>query len=294
MFKLRGCIPPMITPFDKDGNLDIPGLEKLVDYLSENVHGLFINGSYGCGAMMTTEERKTVTEITIKTAKDRADVIAQVGTTNNRASVELAKHAAAAGVKAVAAVGPYYFHHNQDSVLYFFEDLVKAVPNTPVYVYNNPKFQGYEMTLGLIKKLKEVGVHGIKDATFDIMMHANYHRVLGADNFDVVLGTEAMWLAARVLGTEAFIPGLANALPEIVVQMFNEGMAGEYEKCKETQFKVNKLRDIMYLAKSTQLAIYAMLEIRGILKTYPRAPFIPASEQEKAAIKTELEKLGVL
>jgi len=179
-------------------------------------------------------------------------------------------------------------------VLYFFEDLVKAVPDTPVYVYNNPKFQGYEMPLDLIRKLKGVGIHGIKDATFDIMMHANYQRVLGTDNFDVVLGTEAMWLAARVLGTEAFIPGLANALPEIVVQMFDEGMAGEYEKCKETQFKVNKLRDIMYLAKSTQLAIYAMLEIRGILETYPRAPFIPASEQEKSAIKEELKKLSVL
>ena len=49
----------------------------------------------------------------------------------------------------------------------------------PVYVYNNPKFQGYPMSLNTIKKLKDLGVHGVKDATFDIMIHANYHRVLG-------------------------------------------------------------------------------------------------------------------
>jgi len=48
----------------------------------------------------------------------------------------------------------------------------------------------------------------------------------------------------------------------------------------------------MYLAKSTQLAIYAMLEIRGIVKTYPRSPFVPASEEEKEAIKKRLVELG--
>jgi dihydrodipicolinate synthase/N-acetylneuraminate lyase len=76
--------------------------------------------------------------------------------------------------------------------------------------------------------------------------------------------------------------------------MYQEGMAGDYEACRETQFKVNKLRDIMYLAKSTQLAIYAMLEVRGVLKSYPRAPFIPATDDEKKAIREGLIKMGVL
>lgn len=54
------------------------------------------------------------------------------------------------------------------------------------------------------------------------------------------------------------------------------------------------MRDIMYLARSTQLAIYAMLEIRGILKTYPRSPFIPASEEEKKHIRGRLVELGLM
>jgi dihydrodipicolinate synthase/N-acetylneuraminate lyase len=50
----------------------------------------------------------------------------------------------------------------------------------------------------------------------------------------------------------------------------------------------------MYLAKSTQLAIYAMLEIRGIIKAYPRSPFVPAEENEKEEIKKRLIELGVI
>ncbi|HHU48226.1 MAG: dihydrodipicolinate synthase family protein [Caldicoprobacterales bacterium] len=293
-YKMNGCIPPMITPFKEDGSLDVANLEKLVDFLSENVHGVFINGSYGCGALMSVEERKKVAEITKKTANGRIDVIVQVGTTSNRQSAELAAHAESIGAQAVAAVGPYYYQHNEDSVLYFFEDIIKAAPNTPVYVYNNPKFQGYPMSVKLIERLHGIGVHGIKDATFDIMAHATYHRLLGSKGFDVVLGTEAMWLAACVLGTKAFIPGLANAFPEIVRKMYEEGIAGEYEKCRETLFKVNEMREIMYLAKSTQLAVYAMLEIRGIITAYPRAPFISATKEQKDSIRKALIELKAL
>ena len=50
----------------------------------------------------------------------------------------------------------------------------------------------------------------------------------------------------------------------------------------------------MYLAKSTQLAIYAMLDVRGVIKAYPRAPFIAAGENEKAAIREELKKLELI
>lgn len=55
-----------------------------------------------------------------------------------------------------------------------------------------------------------------------------------------------------------------------------------------------KCREIMYLARSTQLAIYAMLEIRGIVSCYPRAPFIPATTEEKAHIRSRLQELGLI
>ena len=61
-------------------------------------------------------------------------------------------------------------------------------------------------------------------------------------------------------------------------------MENDYDACRETQFAVNRLRDVMYLAKSTQLAVYAMLEIRGIT-AFPRSPFVAASNEEKENIE---------
>lgn len=77
-----------------------------------------------------------------------------------------------------------------------------------------------------MQKLKAKGLAGVKDATFDILKYAKYERLLKDENFDVALGTEAMWLSARVLGCEAYIPGIANAFPEICKKMYQEGMEG--------------------------------------------------------------------
>ena len=285
----------MITPFDREGKLDVENLEKLLDFLKDRVNGLFICGSYGSGPLMNVEERKGVAETSVGVIQGKIPIIVHAGTTNTRDSIELAKHAERIGCQGVAAVGPYYFHHNEARLMEFYTGILNSVSSGyPVYIYHNPKFSGYPIALDTIRRLKDRGVHGIKDATFDILTFATYMRELGDGSFDVVLGTEAMWLPARSLGCQAFIPGLGNAFPEICGKMWQEGMNGDLDACRKTQFQVNQMRDIMYLASSTQLAVYAMLEIRNVINAFPRSPFMPASQEEKDKLRDALIQLGVL
>jgi dihydrodipicolinate synthase/N-acetylneuraminate lyase len=295
MFKLQGVIPPMLTPFDSQGDLNLLDLERLVEFLSQHVQGLFICGSYGSGPMMSIEERMRVAETTVRVADSRVKVIVHTGSTNTRDTMKLSQHAKEIGCDAISAVGPYYYNHNENDLLYFYSEIIKSVGyDFPVYAYNNPKFQGYEINLSTMKKLKKEGLHGIKDATFNIITFATYMRELADDTFDIALGTEAMWLSARVLGCEAYIPGLGNAFPELCVKMWQEGMQNDYESCRQTQFLVNELRSLMYLAGSTQQAVYCMASLRGIIDAYPRAPFTPVSEAERNALRSALEKTGAL
>ncbi len=296
MFRMQGVIPPMITPFHENGEVDHEALKELVNFLCERVDGLFAVGSYGGGTLMEEGERMQLAEEILRLVNGRIPVIIHVGTTNTLSSARLARHAAEQGAAAVSAVGPYYYKHNDDEICAFYEGIKKATAGlAPLYVYNNPRFQGYPMSLALMRRLKEqVGVDGVKDATFDIIEHANYLRTLKDERFDVALGTEAMWLSACVLGCEAFIPGLGNAFPELCQKMYREGRAGDYEACRKTQFCVNELRDIMYCARSTQVAVYAMLELRGIIRSTPRSPFSAATAEEKARMGERLRELGVL
>lgn len=295
MKKLSGVIPPMITPFTKDGDVDEQGLRRLVEYLSGKVDGLFICGSYGCGALMSLEERKRVASIVKETASAGTTIVVHTGTTNTRDTIDLTLHAARIGCDAASAVGPYYYKYASDAIYQYYADILDAVDGAiPFYAYHNPGFQGYETNLEVFSRLKNHGLAGIKDATFDVMKFATYQRELVDDNFDVALGTEAIWVSAHALGCQAYIPGIGNVFPELCRQMWSLSMEGRAEEALALQFRINKLRDIMYLARSTQLAIYAIAELRGIVTAYPRAPFIPATGKEKRAIAKALEEAGLL
>ena len=293
MERLNGVIPPMVTPFQQDGRIDELNLAKLVQFLTERVHGLFICGSYGNGPLMNVEEKKRVVDVVAKHIRKETQLVVHVGSTNVRDSVELAKYAEGAGAQRVASVPPYYFHHTRESIKLFFDRLVHAV-RIPVYVYNNPKFTGVALDVPLVQELADIGVAGIKDSSFDIMLLANFVRGIKRPDFDVVLGTEAMFLYAAAIGVKAFIPGLGNAFPEICVDLHKAAMNREADRALELQWKVNALRDVMYLAKSTVVAVYALLKIRGVCEAYPREPFIPLSDAEVAHMKNELVKAGFL
>jgi len=293
MQKLIGVVPPMVTPFARDGSLDEYNLTKLVHFLSAHVHGLFICGSYGNGPLMNVEEKKRVIEVVAKNIPAKIQLVVHVGATNVRDAVELARYAEGAGAAKVSSVAPYYFHHTKESLKLYFERLVKAV-KIPVYVYNNPKFTGVAMDVPLVQELADLGVAGIKDSSFDIMLLANFVRKIRPPEFDVVLGTEAMFLYAATIGVQAFIPGLGNAFPEICMDLYEAATAGEMERARTLQAEVNELRDIMYLAKSTVVAVYALLKIRGVCEAYPREPFIPLGDRELATMREELSRKGFL
>ena len=77
-----------------------------------------------------------------------------------------------------------------------------------------------------MKQLKDAGLAGIKDATFDLMNYAVYERELVDDGFDLALGTEALWISAHALGCRAYIPGIGNVFPELCKEMFDASMDG--------------------------------------------------------------------
>jgi dihydrodipicolinate synthase/N-acetylneuraminate lyase len=65
-------------------------------------------------------------------------------------------------------------------------------------------------------------------------------------------------------------------------------------RAQALQARVNELRDIMYLAKSTVVAVYALLKIRGVCEAYPREPFVALGDREVAEMREQLLKAGFL
>jgi len=271
MSVFKGIIPPVLTTFDSSGKIDDKCYLNLIDFLSGKVHGLFVCGTYGSGPLMSVAERKKVTELAIEGAKGRVPVISHIGGTNPDEIFELARHSKEAGAVAVATVAPFYFPYSQADILRFFEKLVE-ISELPVFIYNNPKTTGVAIDVEMLKKLKAAGVYGIKDSTFDLLYFYSVKQSMDIQEFCYISGTEAFIIPSIPLGSKAAICGLANALPEPVVELYDAAEAGDYAKALDLQVRVNELRGIQHFAQSIP-AIHAMLKMRGISAGYPRLPY---------------------
>jgi len=293
--ELHGIIPPLTTPFTKDGQVYEKGLRKLVEFQIEGgVHGLFICGTYGSGPTMTLGERKLVHEIVVDQVAGRLTVVAHVGTTSTSQSMELAQHAQAAGADYVAAVPPYYLKHDERTVVEFFRNLAGSV-DIPCFVYNNPHTTSVNVTGGMLRKLNDVGVAGIKDSGFSYIDFT--HLLLAmADRpeFHFVVGTEGIAVPAWLVGAKGCVSGLANVFPERMVKLWDLFSDGKLAEAGKMQLEINLARKHLHIPSSTNAACYAVLHARGVDAGYPKAPTLPVLDDDAKAMVAAYKAMGWL
>jgi 4-hydroxy-tetrahydrodipicolinate synthase len=271
--RLSGIIPPLLTPFREDGDVDLNRIPVLVDLIKPHVQGFFVCGTYGSGPLMDVYERKQVLSAVAQCLDGTHQLVAHVGTSNLRDTLELAGHAAQHGAVAVAAVAPYYFHHDEETLFQYFRELIQKV-SIPVYLYDNPGASGNPVSAELISRLADIGLSGLKDSTFDIGKTYSVMRNVQKQEFDVVIGSESLLLPAFIMGAKACIAGLANALPELVHKLYEAARGDDMANASKLQTQVLKMWDILHIGPSTPTA-FAMLKVRGIEAGFPRKPMLP-------------------
>ena len=289
--KITGIIPPLLTAFDKSGAFDPVAQKEIVNFLVDKVQGFYPCGTYGSGPLMSVDERKQVAEVVINEVNGKIPVILHVGSCSTQSVVELAKHGEQAGADAVAAVPPIYYGFGDDAVERHFQELVNAV-SIPVFIYNNPKATGVSVSPKLLRRLAEMGVAGIKDSSFEIITFWNLMWSVTKPDFIPVIGTEALILPAVGMGAHAAVCGLANAIPEPVVELYEAVKSKDMARAAALQEKVSKMRDVMHLAPTLPM-IQAVLREQGVNTGYPRMPFAFPEQSLIDRAMSEFRALGV-
>ena len=291
-FKVCGVIPPVITPFDENGEPDLDAYDRLLDFLLEHVHGLYPLGTYGSGPLMPKEMRIKVADFVVRKVDGRVPVIVHIGCADTNTAMELARAAQKSGADAVASIVPFYYGYDERCLTEHFTRILESV-EIPFYVYNNPGMGNNTITPRILAALAERGLRGIKDSSFDILTFYAFMRAVDKNNFDFIIGTEALLVPAVVAGAVGCVSGVSNTFPELMVELWNAAAAGEMEKAMQLQQKVNRIREIMHLSNSI-ISMHAMLQARGIDGGVPRRPLLPADEGLVAKIKAELKGLELM
>src|SRR2546428_13707775 len=143
MFKvqdLRGVLPALATPLTRDGAVDEPAIQRLVEHvLAGGVHGLLPLGSTGEGATLDEPARRTALKAVLDAAAGRVPVICGVAQPNLQSAPTEVGAAARLGADALLVAPPFHYPMDQASVLAFYRGIAETA-RVPVLVSNIPTF----------------------------------------------------------------------------------------------------------------------------------------------------------
>ncbi len=159
----------MVTPFDKNENIDFQKLSKLIDYLINNgTDSLVVAGTTGESPTLSEEEKVALIQYSVKEAAGRVPIIAGTGSNNTKASIKLTKKAEEAGADAVMLVTPYYNKPSQEGMYRHFRAIAEET-SLPVMLYNVPGRTAASLAPETTIRLAEIpNIIAIKEASGDL------------------------------------------------------------------------------------------------------------------------------
>ena len=180
--EIRGIIPPMVTPFDAEGRVDLALHRADVRaLLATKVHGLAVCGSTGEGHAVTTEETRAITAATAEEVGGRIPIIAGIITNSTQAAVERAKAVADLGIAALQVTPVHYLFRPEDDAMVRHFDVLSQATGLPVIIYNVVPWSYLSPEL-LTRILRDVdGVIGVKQSAGDMKLLADLLVLTDAD-----------------------------------------------------------------------------------------------------------------
>ena len=243
-FKPHGIIPPIITPFTKDGEFNEPVFRKMINYLiKEGVHGIFPLGTTGEFYAFNNEEARHILKVAVEEAAGRVPVYAGANHITTRGAIELVKIAEEVGCDAVSVLTPMFISQTQDEI-YEYYVTIAASTTLPIIIYNNKPKTNVTVEPATVARLAQIdNIVGIKDSTGDFTNTEEYLRLTrGNDNFSVLLGRDTLIYAGLCYGAAGAIASCANIAPRIAADIYDKYVEGDLKGALDAQYKLAPLR----------------------------------------------------
>ena len=295
----RSLMPAMVTPFDRQGELDFGAAEAVIErFIEAGVSGISPLGSTGEATHLTFDERKRYAEEVVRIASGRVPLVVGVGSSGTREAVELARHAEGAGADAVLAVSPFYWKVGEDALFNHFAAVAGSV-EIPVLLYNIPMLTGIDLSPALIGRLATEceNVVGIKDTvtvyghTVSVLQEVKAER----PDFAVLSGWEDLVFPSVVAGADGSICAFANVAPKLFVNLVSSTLEGDLDTAARLHRRVLELVTLGAHSDPPIGAIKLAMQILGVPISPPvRGRARPAADGARDEVEASLENAGGL
>ena len=289
--EFKGMGVAIVTPFDKEGEVDYAALESLVQmHLDCGTDFLCVLGTTGETPTLTNEEKREIRKRIIKQVDGRMPIMVGFGGNCTRNVVEELKSEDLTGIDAILSVAPYYNKPVQEGVYQHYKAIAQAT-DLPIYMYNVPGRTGVNILPSTVVRLaKECpNIVGYKAASGNL---AQVRELIAAlpEGFDVFSGDDSLTVDIMEAGGVGVISVFGNAYPKEMIALVRAMQETRIGDARNQHDRLNELFQLIFVDGNPS-GIKALLNIHGRIENVLRLPLVPACDDTYSDLQQAITAL---
>lgn len=277
-FNIKGTGVAMVTPFDKQGNVDLTSFGKLINHCIEGgCDYLVCLGTTSEYPTLSQKEMFAVKEFTIECVENRVPIVLGMGGNDTRELINKITKYDYTNIAAILSVAPFYNKPNQKGLYTHFSQVANSSP-VPVIIYNVPGRTGSNLNAETTLQLAETcnNIIGIKEASGNMNQCMEILRCK-PKGFNVISGEDALTVPLMSVGAKGVISVTANAFPKQVSDMVNYCLKDNFKKAIPIHNALLPFTNAIF-EEGNPVGIKSALKTLGITNNVVRLPLTEASK----------------
>jgi 4-hydroxy-tetrahydrodipicolinate synthase len=291
--RLRGSIPPLVTPFRGD-LVDYDAYARLCEYqLEQGSHGILVNGTTAEPSTLTIDERNRLVDVAMEAVGGRMPVVAATGSQSLAETKALTCHAVDTGVDALLIVTPYYLRPPQRGLVQYYLELA-SLHDTPWMVYHIPGRAAVSVTLDTLSELREASSTfvGMKHAVNDLGFASAALARLGPD-FRIFVGLEELSFPMMAIGACGLMNAVGNLRPRALADLCDAVDAGDLPRARALHDALLEVNQAVFYDTNPIPVKYMMKRLKLLPENSHRLPNAPATPQLEERLDGVLHRAGM-
>ncbi len=290
---IKGCGTALVTPFTKNGTVDVGALRRFVEFqVREGIDFLVPCGTTGETPALEHEEYLGIIRVVVEEVERKVPVIAGVGGNNTKRVAALAEEVAALGVQGILSVAPYYNKPTQEGLYQHFAAIADAT-DLPVILYNVPGRTSSNIEPATVARLAQISnIVGIKEASGSITQQMEVLNSVPR-GFKVLSGDDAFTFPLMALGGVGVISVVSNEAPALVTRLAHLMLEGKIEEARKLHFVLLPLFQANFI-ETNPIPVKAALAMMGMMEEIYRLPMVPMKPENRAKLEKAMQVAGLL
>lgn len=289
--RVQGIFPPVVTPFQPDGGLDLRAFEaNLAAHAQQAFAGFLVLGSNGEAASLDVQEKLALVRAARRQVAGRL-LLVGTGCESTSATIALTRAVADEGADAALVLTPHYYRTQMttDALRQHFTAVADAAP-IPVLLYSVPQFTGLSLAPNLATELAEHdNVRGLKESSGDVGLLG---RIVASapERFAVMCGAAPVLYPALCSGAAGGIVAAACCVPRAVLALDAAFRAGQHARAAHIQRALTPLAAAVSAGHGVA-GLKAAMDLCGLQGGAVRAPLLPVAPAVRAELASLLHHL---